>query len=90
MSKNLVYIVSISDPKAKVDHSLYSRPCIDSWEYYCGKYDIDLIVIKDNDSRCGKPIWNKELVYEYAKDYDKIAVVDADTMIRSYFKIYNL
>lgn len=38
-------------------------------------------VITENDPLCGKPIWNKELVYKI-KEYEKIGVVDADTMIR--------
>lgn len=82
MNKNLVYIVSISDPTAKVDHSLYSKYCIQSWEYWCNKHGIDLHIVTTSDPRCGKPIWNKELVYEYAQGYEKAAVVDADTMIK--------
>lgn len=82
MSRNLVYIVSIADSSAKVDHSLYSKHCIESWEYYCKRNDIDLFVKTDSDPRCGKPIWNKELVFEHAQGYDKVAVVDADTMIK--------
>jgi hypothetical protein len=82
MNKNLVYIVSISDPTAKVDHSLYSKYCIKSWEYWCKKHSIDLHIVTKSDPRCGKPIWNKELVYEYAQGYEKVAVVDADTMVK--------
>lgn len=82
MSKNLIYIVSISDPNAKVDHSLYSKYCIHSWEYWCKENNVDLHVVTQNDPRCGRPIWNKELVYNIGKDYDKIGVVDADTMVR--------
>jgi hypothetical protein len=82
MNKHLVYIVSISDPTAKVDHSLYSKYCIESWKYWCKKHSIDLHVVTESDPRCGKPIWNKELVYEYAQGYEKIALVDADTMIK--------
>lgn len=82
MNNYLVYIVNINDPSAKVDHTLYSVFCIKSWEYYCKINNIDLIIRDESDSRCGKPIWNKELVYEYSDKYDKIAVVDADTMIK--------
>lgn len=82
MSKNLIYIVNITDSTAKVDHTKYSEPCINSWKYWCKKNKVDLHIVDKNDSRCGKPIWNKELVYEYAKGYDKVGIVDADTMIR--------
>lgn len=82
MSKNLIYIVNITDTTAKVDHTKYSEPCINSWKYWCKKNKVDLHIVDKNDSRCGKPIWNKELVYEYAKGYDKVGIVDADTMIR--------
>ena len=82
MSKNLIYIVNITDPSAKVDHKEYSEPCIRTWEYWCKKHNIDLHIVTSNDTRCGKPIWNKELAFEYAKDYDKVGIVDADTMIK--------
>lgn len=82
MSKNLIYIVSINDPNAKIDHSNYSYYCIKSWEYWCKKHYIDLHVVTESDPRCGKPIWNKELVYNIGKGYEKIGIVDADTMIR--------
>lgn len=82
MSKNLIYIVNITDPNAKVDHTQYSKPCIASWEYYCSVHNIDFHVVTEADKRCGKPIWHKELAFEYASNYEKIGIVDADTMIR--------
>lgn len=82
MSNNLIYIVSITDPQAKVDHSVYSKFCIESWKFWCKKNNVDLHIVSKNDPRCGKPIWNKELVYSIGKSYEKIGVVDADTMIR--------
>lgn len=82
MSKNLIYIVSISDPNAKVDHSKYSKLCIKSWEYWCKKNKVDLHIVKEGDKRFSRPIWNKELVYKFKNEYEKIGLVDADTMIR--------
>jgi len=82
MNRNLIYIVNISDKSAKIDHTEYSEFCINSWKYWCRENKVDLRVITKSDSRCGRPIWNKELVYEDAEGYDKIGVVDADTMIK--------
>lgn len=82
MSKNLIYIVSITDESAKINHNDYSIYCIESWKYWCRKNNVDLKIVTENDSRCGKPVWNKELIYENAKDYEKIGIVDADTMIK--------
>lgn len=80
--KNLIYMVAISDSTTKVDTADYAQYSIKSWKRYCEKYGIDFLVIDKNlDERFNKPIWNKELIYEYGKDYDKIAVVDSDTMI---------
>ena len=82
MNKNLIYIVSISDTTSKIDHTKYSEYCINSWKYWCHKNNIDLKVITENDGRCGKVVWNKELIFERAEGYEKIGIVDADTMIK--------
>lgn len=83
MSKNLLYIVAINDPNAKIptnDYFKYSRP---TWVHYCKRHRIDLHVI--TESRFAhdlKPIWNKSLIHEIGDGYDKIGIVDSDTMIR--------
>lgn len=82
MSKNLIYIVAIDDSAAKVstkDFFCYSKP---TWEHYCKRHDIDLIVqtVHQFDPAI-KPIWNKEMISVIGKDYDKIGIVDSDTMI---------
>ena len=81
MNKNLIYIVSIDHPASTYKTSDYSGYSINTWKYWCNKHNVDLIVNQDHDSRFGYPIWNKELVYQKAKDYDKIGVIDCDTMI---------
>jgi len=80
--KNLIYIVSIDHPTSKNKCSDYSKYCIASWTAWCKKYDIDIIVNTEHDSRFGRPIWNKELIYEIGKEYEKIGVVDSDTMVK--------
>jgi hypothetical protein len=82
MNKNLIYIISISDSTSKIDHTKYSEYCINSWKYWCDKNDVDLKVVTINDDRCGKVVWNKELIFERAEGYEKIGIVDADTMIK--------
>lgn len=80
---NLIYIVAIDDPGSKVpvnDYFCYSRP---TWEYYCKRHNIDLIIAdKTQLHAIEKPIWNKELIHMIGADYDKIGIVDCDTMIR--------
>lgn len=81
--RSLIYIVAIDDASSKVsvnDYFCYSRP---TWEYYCDKYDIDLIVsdVHQLDGSI-KPIWNKEMISVIGRPYDKIGIVDCDTMIR--------
>ena len=83
MKKNLIYVVAIDDPNAKIpanDYFQYSRP---TWEHYCDRHDIDLIVQREHQfDDTIKPIWNKELISEIGKGYEKIGIVDSDTMVR--------
>lgn len=79
--KNLIYIVSIDRTDSKVLNTEYAKYSIDSWEKYCTKYGIDLLVKTDGDTNFTYPIWNKELIYRYGKEYDKIGIVDSDTIV---------
>lgn len=82
MSKNLIYIVNISNPTAKVDCNEYAKYSIKSWEYYCKKHNIDLLIIDENVGQYDFPIWNKSLCHKFGQGYDKIGLVDSDTIIR--------
>lgn len=82
MSKNLIYIVAINDETKVVKNLDYAQYSIASWQCYCDKYGIDLIVCRNHDERFNFPIWNKEKIYEIGKDYDKIGIVDSDTIIK--------
>ena len=81
--KNLIYIVAIDDPGSKVSVNDYFKYSLPTWEFYCRKYGIDLVVERNHKLASDiKPIWNKELIYEVGKGYNKIGIVDCDTMVR--------
>lgn len=80
-SKNLIYIVAIDDTSSTFKNSNYAQYSIASWERWCEKNGIDLIVNRTHDPRFSRPIWNKEKIYEIGKEYDKIGIVDSDTMV---------
>ncbi len=93
MSKNLIYMVAINHSTSKYKNTDYSQYAILAWEYWCNKNNVDFMLITEHDNRLGKPIWNKELIFERAKGYDKIGIVDSDTMIKwdapNIFEMYN-
>lgn len=82
MSKTLIYIVNINDPSKQIQCSDYAVYSLKTWEYYCKKYNIDLIVCTEHDERFTYPIWTKELIYQKGVGYDKIGIVDSDTMVK--------
>jgi len=81
MNRNLIYIVAIDSDKSQFKNSDYAQYAILSWEYWCKKNNVDLIVNREHDTRFTFPIWNKELIYEIGKGYGKIGIVDSDTII---------
>tara|TARA_R110000868_G_scaffold363011_2_gene625252 strand:+ start:1958 stop:2716 length:759 start_codon:yes stop_codon:yes gene_type:complete len=79
--KNLIYIVAIDSDKSQFKNSDYAQYSLLSWELWCKKNSVDLIVNREHDPRFTFPIWNKEKIYEIGKGYDKIGIVDSDTII---------
>ena len=75
-------MVAVNHSSSVYTNSDYSEYAINSWKYWCEKNDVDFKVITEHDDRLGKPVWNKELVHKHAEEYDKIGVVDSDTMIK--------
>lgn len=83
MSNNLIYIVAIHDGSTKIPVNDYAKYSIITWEHYCQRHNIDLIVINENQNpEFDRPIWNKELIHKFGKKYEKIGIVDCDTMVR--------
>ena len=82
MSKNLIYMVAINHHTSNTKNSDYSDYSIKTWKWWCDKNDIDFMLITEHDNRLGKPVWNKELIFERAKGYDKIGIIDSDTMVK--------
>lgn len=80
--KKLIYIVSIDKEETKIKCSNYSEYCIKSWTYWCNKNNVDLIVEKNGSPKFGKAMWNKTNIKDIGKEYDKIGIIDTDTMIR--------
>lgn len=92
--KNLVYIVSIDHSSSRYKFSNFSHYCIESWKYWCAQNDVDIYIQTESHPDVVMPIWNKEFVFEYPEieQYEKIAVVDSDTMVKwdapNFFDLY--
>tara|TARA_B100000287_G_C20597240_1_gene766615 strand:- start:133 stop:891 length:759 start_codon:yes stop_codon:yes gene_type:complete len=82
MNKNLIYMVAINHDTSEYRNSDYSEYAIKTWEYWCKRNNVDFMLITEHDDRFTKPIWNKELVFERADGYEKIGLIDSDTMIK--------
>ena len=81
MSKYLVYMVAVNHNSSKFKNSDYSQYSIKSWEAWCKRRNIDFVVVDKHNDKYSFPIWNKLDVCDVGKDYDKIAIVDSDTMV---------
>jgi hypothetical protein len=77
--KNLIYIPALDG---------YDKTCavgLDSWKLYCEKYNLDIVISTRLEYNI--PLYHK-LFHQYLTnelvdlEYDKLLVVDADTMIR--------
>jgi len=80
--KYLIYIVTIDHSQSVNKNSDYSKYCLNTWKYWCNKHNIDLYTITEHDERFKYAVWNKELIYKIGEGYDKIGIVDSDTMVR--------
>lgn len=74
-------MVSIDYEGSQNKHSDFAKYGIKTWDWWCKKNNIDFIVCRDNKFGSSHPIWNKELICDIGKEYDKIGIVDDDTMV---------
>jgi lipopolysaccharide biosynthesis glycosyltransferase len=90
---NLIYILTIDHPSSVHKCSDYSQFCVNTWKYWCDKHGVDLITETKSDSRFGNPKWNKLCITDVGKDYDKIGIIDSDTMVKwnapNIFELYD-
>ena len=83
MSKNLIYIVAVDNHTSRIPVLEYAQYSIKTWKWYCDKHGIDLLVVDRNQlDAFDYPIWNKEMIYVLGEGYDKIGIVDCDTIIK--------
>lgn len=81
MSRNLIFIPAYNGFDTEWPEA------IESWKYYCSKWDIELIVANDKKeydfepwgNGCFEPWYDERLV---ELDYDKVILIDSDTIIR--------
>ena len=78
---NMIYTVAVNHDTSQFKNSDYSQYCIKSWRRWCHKNDIEFMVINKHNDNYTFPIWNKLDVCDVCKGYEKIAIVDSDTMI---------
>lgn len=91
MQSSLIYMVAIDSNKSQFKNSDYAQYSLLSWEHWCKKNNVDFIVNREHDPRFTFPIWNKELIYKIGKGYEKIGIVDSDTIISPHApNIFNL
>jgi hypothetical protein len=83
-SRNVVFIVAVP-----FDGDLaYSAYAIDTWRHWCKRNDIRLVVSTDplEDGRLMKPHWHRyhlfEILDQQGIEYDRVAYVDCDAMVR--------
>lgn len=84
MNKNAV-IITAMEGQVDISCKQYS---IDTWKYWCKKNNADLIILEDplSDVNYTKPTWQRWYIWDILSgsklEYQKIALVDVDTMIR--------
>ena len=74
-------MVAVNHDASKFKNSDYAQYGIKSWEAWCKKKGIDFMVVEEHNEEYSFPIWNKLDVYKKGKGYEKIAIVDSDTMV---------
>ena len=82
--KNIVFMTCFENAPDFLD---YKEWCLNSWQVWCKKYDVELFILSDElrDKLQMKPTWQRWHVFEILEanniDYNQVALVDVDTMI---------
>ena len=85
MAKDIIVITSMYGKGNKAPGQDY---CISSWNYWCKKNDVRLMIFDDPlaDIKFMNPIWQKWWVMDILDnsnvEYNQIATVDIDTMVK--------
>ena len=85
MSKNIIVITSMYPNGQQAPGQEY---CIKTWDWFCKKHNIELFIFNEPiaDIEFMNPIWQKWWVMEILEnsgiEFDQIATIDADTMVR--------
>ena len=74
-------MVAVNHKTSTFKNSDYARYAKLAWKFWCRRNKVDLIVVDTHNDKYTFPIWNKLDVCDVGKGYDKIAIVDSDTMI---------
>jgi len=94
MSKNVVFIICVNSQHQYLQNKhggfKYFDYSLNTWKYWCDKNDVELFIYdtpSDSQHVDHKPTWQRwfdvfKQLDESNIDYNKIAVVDASTMIR--------
>ena len=88
--KNIVFITAIPGAKTAdgLDNMDYKQYCLNTWQYWCDKNNVDLILLEDSieDPSEKSATWQRYYVFDVLEnsdiEYDQIAMVDLDTMIK--------
>lgn len=85
MKSNIIFITNLNTSYDTIDYSQY---CINTWSYWCKKNNCKLVILDTPlvDTSYMKATWQRWYVLEILKnsdiEYDQVALVDIDTMIR--------
>ena len=83
---NVLFMIDLAETK-KPDRNVPYQYSINSWKHYCKRHDIQFVILKDRiwGESYMNANWHKLAVFELLNnsgiDYDKVMIVDADTIV---------
>jgi len=86
-------MVSVTSDTTQSNANDWSEYPIKTWKWWCEKNNVDFKVQTTGDDRFKNPKWNKLLITDVGKEYDKVGIIDNDTMIKwdtpNIFELYD-